>query len=82
MIEQVTNEFANGKRHLSTNIIIEDAPNNMASVKSYLIVTEAKKNPEVVASGTYSDILKKNNIGSWKFYKGKLDIDLVTESNK
>ena len=43
MIEQVTNEFANGKRHLSTNIIIEDAPNNMASVKSYLIVTEAKK---------------------------------------
>ena len=82
MIEQVTNEFASGKRHLSTNIIIEDAPNNMASVKSYLIVTEAKKTPEVVASGTYSDILKKNNSGSWKFYKRKLDIDLITESNK
>ena len=31
MINQVTNEFASGKRHLSTNIIIEDAPNNMAS---------------------------------------------------
>ena len=82
MIQQVTNEFASGKRHLSTNIIIEDAPNNMASVKSYLIVTEAKKTPEVVASGTYSDILKKNNSGSWKFYKRKLDIDLITESNK
>jgi ketosteroid isomerase-like protein len=82
MIEQVTNEFASGKRHLSTNIIIEDAPNNMASVKSYLIVTEAKKTPEVVASGTYSDILKKNNSRSWKFYKRKLDIDLITESNK
>lgn len=82
MIEQVTNEFASGKRHLSTNIIIEDAPNNMASVKSYLIVTEAKKTPEVVASGTYSDVLKKNNSGSWKFYKRKLDIDLITESNK
>lgn len=81
MIEQVTNEFASGKRHLSTNIIIEDAPNNMASVKSYLIVTE-KKTPEVVASRTYSDMLKKNNSGSWKFYKRKLDIDLVTESNK
>jgi len=46
MINQVTNEFASGKRHLSTNIIIEDAPNNMASVKSYLIVTEAKKTPK------------------------------------
>ena len=65
MIEQVTNEFANGKRHLSTNIIIEDPPNNMVSVKSYLIVTE--KTPEVVTSGTYSDILKKNNSGSRKF---------------
>jgi hypothetical protein len=40
MIEQVTNEFASGKRDLSTNIIIEDPQNNMASVKSYLIVTE------------------------------------------
>ena len=82
MIDQVTNEFASGKRHLSTNIIIEDAPNNMASAKSYLIVTEAKKTPEVVASGTYSDILKKNNCGKWKFFQRKLDIDLVNESNK
>src|SRR5688572_2576781 len=56
MVDQITNEFASGKRHLSTNIIIEGAPNNMASAKSYLIVTEAKKTPEVVASGTYSDI--------------------------
>src|SRR5215204_6557172 len=82
MIDQVTNEFASGKRHLSTNIIIEDAPNNMASAKSHLIVTEAKKTPEVVASGTYSDILKKNNSGKWKFFQRKLDIDLVNESNK
>jgi ketosteroid isomerase-like protein len=82
MIDQVTNEFASGKRHLSTNIIIEDAPNNMASAKSYLIVTEAKKTPEVVASGTYSDILKKNNSGKWKFFQRNLDIDLVNESNK
>src|SRR5918994_1784927 len=82
MINQVTNEFASGKRHISTNIIIEDAPNNMAIAKSYLIVTEAKKTPEVVASGTYSDILKKNNNGEWKFFQRKLDIDLVNESNK
>ncbi|HEX2407793.1 MAG TPA: nuclear transport factor 2 family protein [Nitrososphaeraceae archaeon] len=82
MIDQITNEFASGKRHLSTNIIIEGAPNNMASAKSYLIVTEAKKTPEVVASGTYSDILKKNNSGEWKFLQRKLDIDLVNETNK
>ena len=82
MVDQITNEFASGKRHLSTNIIIEGAPNNMASAKSYIIVTEAKKTPEVVASGTYSDILKKNNSGEWKFCHRILDIDLVNEANK
>jgi ketosteroid isomerase-like protein len=59
MIDQVTNEFASGKRHVSTNIVIEDAQNNMANARSYLTVIEAKKTPEVVASGTYSDIIKK-----------------------
>ena len=82
MIDQVINEFASGKRHLSTNIIIDDAQNNMASAKSYLTVIEAKKTPEVVASGTYSDSLKKNNNGEWKFVQRKLDIDLVHEVNE
>ena len=81
MINQVTNEFASGKRHLSTNIIIEDAPNNMVSAKSYLIVTEAKKTPEVVASGTYIDSLKKDANGKWKFVQRRLEIDLVTDSD-
>ena len=81
MINQVTNEFASGKRHLSTNIIIEGAPNNTASVQSYLIVTEAKKTPEVVASGTYADTLRKDASGKWKFLQRKLDIDLVNDSN-
>ena len=33
MVNQITNEFAGGKRHVSTNIIIEDASstNNMAN---------------------------------------------------
>jgi ketosteroid isomerase-like protein len=80
MITQVTNEFASGKRHLSTNIIIESAPNNMANAQSYLIVTEAKRTPEVVASGTYIDTLKKDANGKWKFVQRKLDIDLVNDS--
>ena len=81
MNNQVTNEFASGKRHLSTNIIIEGAPNNTASALSYLIVTEAKKTPEVVASGTYTDTLRKDASGKWKFLQRKLDIDLVNDSN-
>ena len=81
MINQVTSEFASGKRHLSTNIIIEDAPNNLASAKSYLIVTEAKKTPEVVASGTYIDTLKKDANSKWKFVQRRLEIDLVTDSD-
>src|SRR5687768_14088001 len=81
LINQVTNEFASGKRHLSTNIIIEGAPNNTASAQSYLIVTEAKKAPEVVASGTYIDTLKKDANDKWKFLQRRLEIDLVTDSN-
>ena len=81
MINQVTNEFASGKRHLSTNIIIEGAPNNTASANSYLIVTEAKKTPEVVASGTCIDTLKKDANGKWKFVQRRLEIDLVTDSD-
>ncbi len=80
MVNKITNEFASGKRHLSTNIIIEDAStNNMANAKSYLTVIEAQKTPEVVASGTYSDILKKDTSGKWKFFQRKLDIDLINE---
>ena len=41
MIDQITNEFASGKRHFSTNIIIEETQNNMASANSYLTVIEA-----------------------------------------
>ena len=81
MINQVTNEFASGKRHLSTNIIIEDAPNNMVNATSYLIVTEAKKTPEVVASGNYIDSLKKDANSKWKFVQRRLEIDLVTDSD-
>ena len=83
MVNQITNEFASGKRHVSTNIIIEDAStNNMANAKSYLTVIEAQKAPEVVATGVYSDTLKKDGSGKWKFFQRKLDIDLVNESNK
>ena len=59
MVNKITNEFAGGKRHVSTNIIIEDAStNNMINAKSYLTVIEAQKAPEVVATGVYSDTLK------------------------
>jgi ketosteroid isomerase-like protein len=83
MVNQITNEFAGGKRHVSTNIIIEDeSTNNMINAKSYLTVIEAQKTPEVVATGVYSDTLKKDGSGKWKFFQRKLDIDLVNESNK
>jgi len=79
MFNQITNEFASGKRHTSTNIIIEAATNDMASAKSYLTVIESHKTPEVVATGVYSDTLKKDGSGKWKFFQRKLDIDLVNE---
>jgi len=81
MVSQITNDFASGKRHVSTNIIIENAPNNTASAQSYLIVIEAQKTPEVVASGNYVDALKKDVNGKWKFTHRRLEIDLVIDSN-
>ena len=79
MVNKITNEFASGKRHTSTNIVIEAATNGMASAKSYLTVIEAQKAPTVVATGVYSDTLKKDRSGKWKFFQRKLDIDLVNE---
>lgn len=74
MANQITDEFAIGKRHLSTNIIIEDtSTNNMANAKSYLTVLEAHDTPEVVATGVYSDTLKKDESGKWKFFQRKLE---------
>ena len=83
MANQITNNFANGKRHLLTNIIIEDiSTNNIANAKSYLTVLEAHDTPEGVATGVYSDTLKKDGNGKWKFFQRKLDIDLVHEAKK
>jgi hypothetical protein len=82
MVNQITNEFASGKRHVSTNIVIEDASTNdgMASAISYLTVIDAQNTPAVVATGVYNDTLKKDGgSGKWKFFQRKLDIDLVNE---
>ena len=49
-------------------------------MQTHLTVIEAFKSPQVVASGTYRDILRKNNMGKWKFLQRNLDIDLVNES--
>ena len=85
MVNQITSEFASGKRHVSTNILIDDSSSGngssgMANARSYLTVIEAQKSPEVVATGVYSDTLKKDGSGKWKFFQRKLDIDLVNES--
>ena len=39
----------------------------MASAKLYLTVIEEHKSTEVVTSGTYNNILKKNNTGLRNF---------------
>jgi ketosteroid isomerase-like protein len=84
MVYKITNEFASGKRHVSTNVVIEDesssTTNNgsIANAISYLTVIDAQNTPAVVATGVYSDTLKKDS-GRWKFFQRKLDIDLVNE---
>ena len=54
-------EFASGKRHLSSNMIVGGENDGSVGVISYLTVVEARKDPRVIATGVYKDILKKDN---------------------
>lgn len=63
---------------MSSNMIIGDEDNGNVGVISYLTVIESRKQPSVVASGVYKDILKKDD-DKWRFTHRRLEVDLVED---
>ena len=65
---------AKGKRHVTVNDTVGGDGEN-ATLSCYLIVVEIESNAAVVSSGEYTDTLRKNDDGVWKFVSRKLIVD-------
>jgi SnoaL-like domain len=63
-----------GKRHYVGNIRIKELQATSAVVESTYWVAEAQENAGVVATGSYSDVLQKEN-GQWKIAQRKQTVD-------
>jgi SnoaL-like domain len=63
-----------GKRHFVGSIQIKELTETTAAVESSYWVAEAQQAPGIVATGSYSDLLKKEN-GVWKIASRKQMVD-------
>ena len=67
--------MANGKRHQSTNIVIEGVSATEAHVTNDMLVFEVADVPFLTATGRYNkSVVVKTNKG-WKFKRRTLDVD-------
>ncbi len=67
--------MANGKRHLSLNILIEPVGTGQALVTNDLVVMEVADVPRVIATGRYNKSLVVKTALGWRFKQRTLDID-------
>ncbi len=67
--------MANGKRHLSLNIVIEPVTADSAHVTNDMVVLEVADVPRVMASGRYDRSLVVRTAKGWKFKRRTLKVD-------
>jgi hypothetical protein len=67
--------MANGKRHQSTNIVIEGISATEAHVTNDMLVFEVADVPFLMATGRYNKSVAVKTAGGWKFKRRTLDID-------
>jgi SnoaL-like domain len=67
--------MANGKRHQSTNIVIESVSATEASVTNDMLVFEVADVPYLMATGRYNKSVVVKTTAGWKFKRRTLDID-------
>jgi SnoaL-like domain len=67
--------MANGKRHLSLNILIEPVSGAEAHVTNDLLVMEVADPPRVLATGRYDKSVVVKTAQGWRFKRRKLDVD-------
>ncbi len=66
-------ERIKGKRHLMTNFIIT-GDSNSANMKCYMTIIDRINSPEIIATGVYTDTLKRVN-GRFKFLHRQVKLD-------
>ena len=67
--------MANGKRHQSTNIVIEPVSATEALVTNDMLVFEVADAPYLMATGRYNKSVVVKTARGWKFKLRTLDID-------
>ncbi len=67
--------MANGKRHQSTNIVIEAQSATEAWVTNDMLVFEVAEVPYLMATGRYNKSVVVKTAKGWKFKRRTLDID-------
>jgi hypothetical protein len=67
--------MANGKRHQSTNIVIEPVSPTEALVTNDMLVFEVADVPFLMATGRYNRSVVVKTAAGWKFKRRTLDID-------
>lgn len=67
--------MANGKRHLSLNLVIEPVSGTEALVTNDMIVLEVAEAPRVIATGRYNKSVVVKTPKGWKFKRRTLDVD-------
>ncbi len=67
--------MANGKRHQSTNIVIEGISATEAHVTNDMLVFEVADVPFLMATGRYNKSVVVKTAQGWRFKRRTLDID-------
>jgi hypothetical protein len=67
--------MANGKRHQSTNIVIEPINDSEVHVTNDMLVFEVAEVPHLMATGRYDKSIVVRTAKGWKFKRRTLKID-------
>lgn len=68
-----------GRKHLTTNIVIEPDGDRAAVKSNFLVVRDTDAGPAISVAGTYVDEVKKVN-GAWLFQRRELFHDIAGAS--
>jgi hypothetical protein len=67
--------MANGKRHLTLNIVIEPVDAKTAHVTNDMVVMEVADVPRVIATGRYDKSVVVKTPAGWRFKRRTLKVD-------
>lgn len=72
------------RRHVTTNHLVEQVDPHTARVRSYLTLlqsTDASLDPDVIATGVYTDTIVRGTDGVWRIDRRELVLDTPTDDD-